>query len=219
VDFRKIAGKSDEVRNAFEFKFAPLPDVDYAWVIKHAKEQFAAADSAFKTADEKAVSIMNYLGSGAGLFTIGSIAGLAANQLNPFVALAGIPSLLLAGLSLVFASLARRPYSAAYQPTAMQASERANLYDLHGGTAIEAEASLVSTWHQATTLCQDATNRKAGWVSSATWMFVVSVSLLLLPLATAIGQKLFFPKNADDPKPMQVIIKNPAGPPIPAATP
>jgi hypothetical protein len=128
---------------------------------------------------------MAYLGGGAGIFALGSVAGLAANQLIVWVALFGLPSLFLAGLALVFAALARRPFVAAYPPSAAGALERAKLMP----TAGEAEASLISVWHLATSLLQYATNKKAGWVVSATWMFVAAVACLILPVAAALAEK------------------------------
>ena len=168
---------------AFNERFIALPGVKYEWAVKHARDQYAQAETAFKAVDEKAASILGYLGTATGVFAAGVIAKLADGQIDPRIALAATPSFILAGLALVFVALARRPFDCAYPPTACDAADRANWY---GPDGTEAEASMIGAWHLATALVQHATDKKTRWFASATWMLVSTVAGLVLPLATAL---------------------------------
>lgn len=145
---------------AFNDRFRALPDVNYEWVIKHARDQYAQAEAAFKAVDEKAGSVLGYLGTAAGVFAAGLIAKLADGQIDPRIALAATPSFIFAGVTLAFVACARRPHNCAYPPATWDAATRANWY---GPGATEAEASMIGVWHLATALMQHATDRKTRW--------------------------------------------------------
>lgn len=174
-----------DVRNAFAFneRFRPRDDTDYAWVVRHAKDRYAAADAAMKYVDDKAAAIVTYLGSGAGLLTLASAAAAASNQIDPKVAAAVVPSFAAAALSLAFAAIARKPTAVPTMPTAAYAAGHADA----AGEPNRSEAALLGGWEIAAAMTTAATTRKAGWVSRSTWSFVAAVGLLILPLAVSIA--------------------------------
>lgn len=67
----------------------------------------------------------------------------------------------------------------------MEAARRANHYK----DPEPASGSLLGQWHLSTTLLLWASDRKAGWMLTATWMFVAAVASLLIPLAVALGRR------------------------------
>lgn len=184
-DIRRAALADPAVRAAVAFNdtFVPVSGIDYGWAVKHAKEIYATADAAFKQTDDKAAALFNYLGGGAGLVALGSAAGTAVGQLSPYVALAALPAIIAAALSLVFAAIARKPFEFAYPPSTASAARRMK----HYADAALAEASLLGTWELATTMVQHSGDRKAAWLSTAVWVMVAAVSLLALPLITAVA--------------------------------
>lgn len=161
--------------------FTPKKDVDYGWVVAYAKDRHASALATFKGLDDKASAIITVLGSGAGLLTLGSLAGIAAAKVPPVVVLAALPSMLLAVLAVGFAAWARRPTDFYDPPSIDAAAELAELHDQAG------EAAFLRQWHRTLEHNKPVSDRKATHVERATWCMVAAVALLFVPLLVSVA--------------------------------
>lgn len=111
---------------AFNATFAPDWGIDYQWVVRHAKEQYAAADAAFRQVDEKAGALVGYLGGASGLIAVGAVAGTSGGQIDARLVLTAVPAFAFAVAAVACATIARRPYGFAMPPTAADAAGRAS---------------------------------------------------------------------------------------------
>ncbi|MBA4187770.1 MAG: hypothetical protein C0467_07100 [Planctomycetaceae bacterium] len=185
-DVKEAIRDNDECAAALEFNnsFKPVEGAEYGWAARHAREQYALADSWFKATDEKAGALIGYLGSVTGVIAIGSGAAVTSGQLNRWVALAAVPSFVCAASAVITAAIARRPATACTPPTGREAAKAANHY--HHQPADLAEGSLIGQWQLATALLFWAGDRKSRWLRRATWLFVAAIATLIIPLIVGI---------------------------------
>lgn len=99
-----LAQRADE----FCKTFVPQPDVNYLWVEEYARKEYEDQLKAFDDLDGKAAAIINYLTSGAGLFTLGTLAGVATAKVSLVAAACALPSMVLAVLAIIAAAWGRR---------------------------------------------------------------------------------------------------------------
>lgn len=176
----------DGVRAAdkFQREFAPKGGVEYGWAEAHAKELYLHYRQVLKNIDDKATVVINYLASGAGLFTLGSLAGVAAAKVPPVAAWAALPAMLCAVVAIVFATLARYPRRLFPPGGADQVAAVAE----HFGTEKAARDSgvMLAHWHLLTALLRRPLAAKAWNLEAANWLFVAAIALLLLPLVVGL---------------------------------
>ena len=186
---------------AVEFKdsFRVRREVEYGWVVDHAKAQFKTATDAVAATESKAASIITYLGSGTGALAVVSTAATATEKIDPAIMAWGLPAFLCSVASIALAVLARRPTYLPSAPSTAKAIESAHHYD----TQPQAEAGMVAQWHLATvqTLC--AVDKKSGLILLSSKVFVGSLFLLILPLVVSIYKA----PSTSEPKPTRVIIE------------
>lgn len=160
----------------FSLFFAPKDGVDYAWVLKLARDKNAFVESQFKEADTKASAIVAMLGSGAGILTLGSLAAISIGKLDAWVAFSAMPAFFAASLALIFATIARQVETSSELPMADQMVPWAE-----SKPPATAEAATIGAIHLATHSLQLAVRRKLWWYQYATWMAVAAVALLAMP--------------------------------------
>lgn len=173
-----------ECREAVEFKlrFPERDDVDYAWVLAHAKGEYDRAVEAFRRLDDKAAAVANYVGAGSGLLTLGSVSAAAGGLVNPWVVLCAAPSLLLAAAALLAATHARRP-----MPRPSPRTDTLVAYaDFFGE---KGEVAMIGEWHVCTEVVYRVNARKGKSVEDALWLFACAVIALALPLGVALARK------------------------------
>jgi hypothetical protein len=204
-EIAELIAEHPSVKAAAEFAqaFAPQPDADYKWVVCDAKDQHAAVLKAFNDQDAKAASILGYLGSGAGLLSIGALTAVATDRISSAVALSGVPAFVMAVAALICAALARQ-VSKIFHPHLIFAVRCATEC---GPTA---EARFVGQWFLATALTATTLKRKAKWLGRATWAFIAAVALLLLPLLVSLLERSSSQKPQQPVEPRPIIIQIPA---------
>src|SRR4051794_18655891 len=74
------AAADPQVARAVKFHqtFVPKREVNYAWAVEHEKARYEFALKVFDDLDAKASALIGYVGNGAGLVTLGSIAGVTS---------------------------------------------------------------------------------------------------------------------------------------------
>jgi flagellar basal body-associated protein FliL len=177
--------KSDDFKAAMEFYriFKPQDNVDYGEPVKFARELYERYENTGKLLDEKADSIIKYLGGGSALITFGALVSLKIdNQWSctlGIVALVSLlPSLVCAFLAVSSAINARKPQTAATLPNVKFAVEMAEYYKKQD----ELEPNL---WLIFYPLCEAALHRnlrKAKIVHNAHTWYKRSMWLLLIPV-------------------------------------
>ena len=174
---------------AFQESIEPVEGADYDWVWDYAKDVYDRLSKVYKDLDDKANDIIKYLGGGAGLFTLGAIANV--NKDNAGLMLSALPALACALLSIFFAVLARKPNENRTQPSVFSAFRFAGHYlDGDAEDSKKAKAIFLGQWHltcEAMGLAVDLKSRRVTW---ATWTFLLSIVLLLVPFIVAIGTKM-----------------------------
>jgi hypothetical protein len=182
-DYLQILGSQEAIRRVQEFneRHRPQDQVDYKWLFDHAKALFADCDKDFDALDGKAEKLITGLGSGAGLVTIGSLAGLANGVIDARIVAALLPAFVLSLVSIGLALRARSPQDMAFPPSVESAVDHAH----HYLTEDKAKGSLLGQWHVAVEVMRAAAASKAKWVGRATWAFFFAVCALIVPLAAA----------------------------------
>ena len=152
---------SEEYRAALDFfkQFEKKPDVKYDWVLAYAKDLHERCGNTDKLLDDKADSIIKYLGGGSALLIFGALMSIKPEKpetcLLGLVALVSlIPSLLFAVLAMRAALRVRRPQSAATPPSVTKAIHLAESY----ATSEEAELNLILIYHP---ICEAYVHRNA----------------------------------------------------------
>lgn len=163
----------------------PVEGIDYRPAEAYAKEVYLHARQVFKNLDEKATVIINYLASGAGLFTLGSLAGVAAAKVPPLVVWLALPSMGCAVAAIVLATLARRPRPVFPPGNATQAAAVAEAC-VDEALAKKMAWALLAQWNLLTALLRRPIAAKGWYIERANWCLVAAVGLLLVPLITSL---------------------------------
>jgi hypothetical protein len=172
-----------DYKKALEFnsKHEPRSDRDYKWIWQYAEQNFLRWEDANKYLDEKADSLIKYLGGGTGLFTILSITSAKSETLG-IIAWA-IPAVVAALIATAFAIWARTPATAFAPPSIEGAIIYTNEF------AEKDRAVFLGQWHLASEGMRLAVKLKAGRVKFASVLYVTALILLLIPLIVAVSQQ------------------------------
>jgi hypothetical protein len=160
---------------AFLENFRAKEGVDYGWAIDHAKSLWSETNKHFASLDDKADSIIKYLGGGIGLFSLGVLA--KADASNTYLILWALPAIFLAVLSVFFAAWVRKPNSVPRMPSIEAAVSCAEE---------ESGADFLGQWHYACESQLMANESKAKNLERATLCYCLSLALLALPLLAAV---------------------------------
>ncbi|HYH64704.1 MAG TPA: hypothetical protein VD866_08435 [Urbifossiella sp.] len=176
------AGDDPDAKRAIAFlqTFLPTPGVDYTWVEEQARRTYEQAMALFDSHDAKAGAVIGYVGAGAGFAAFGTMVNAANAAISPWVIVAAIPTVVLAGLAILEAAWCRSPAGAFRVPAADRLAAHAATHP----DKKEAVAYLIPQWFLATALLGPVLKRKADLVDRATWNFAAAIVALALPLAT-----------------------------------
>jgi hypothetical protein len=163
----------------FMEEFRAKPNIKYGWVSSYARDLWDERKKVHSLVDEKADSIVKYLGGGTGIFAILALSKVDIN--NAYLIGWALPAVLCAIISLFFAALARRPTFSPNLPTVDSAI----------GYAEEDENEEIGKTNflgQWTLACEDmrlAIEIKSRYLVWSSRFYCIALALLLLPLAAA----------------------------------
>lgn len=177
--------QSQDFKAALDFyrTFEQKDGVDYSGVIAYARELYDRYDRTDKTLDEKADSIIKYLGGGSALITFGALMSLRTENLwNTVLGIVALlcllPSLACAILAVRKAIHVRRPRSSASLPDVKFACDMAEFPK----TKENLDLNLWLIFHP---ICEAAYYRnlqKAKLVDSAHRLYLWAIGLLIVPV-------------------------------------
>jgi len=177
------ATSEEQLAEQFANTFEPTNGVSYEWVCGYAKECYGTIQTAFKELEDKASSAITFLGSGAGLLTMGAAVAVANPSVDRTVAEWSIPSIIAALVALVFALKSRWTMACTYPPPINEAIALAN----YAITEERSKAIFAAQIHQCVMKMLPVLARKAFWVEWCLRLAVVAVVLMLLPLFAALS--------------------------------
>lgn len=105
----RFVNESQEFKNAWDFQksYNPESGLDYRWVADHSVEEFKRLSRDVDSLDEKADSLIRYLGAGSGFISLGTL--LAKEQsVTPLFPIL-VPTLCFLLVALCLAVIARKP--------------------------------------------------------------------------------------------------------------
>lgn len=182
---------------AWAYSFEPVPGVDYKWAIEVARREYETADKDFDGVDAKALALAGQAGGGAGLVALASALAVSVGQIDGWVGLSTLPSVVMAGAALLMAVTSRSPRQTAAPPTGRQAVEWIEYErQLESREGLQAEAWTIGTLHLAAAMTRRATVRKNASLKHASTWLTTSIVCLMLPLLTSVCQKLLPDKAA-----------------------
>jgi hypothetical protein len=157
------------------------PGVDYEWALEYAKLLWEDWNNTFNVLDEKAESIIKYLGGGTGLFALGVLSKIDSH--NAHIAAWSFPTVIVALLSVFLAMWTRKPFQFPELPSIRNAKEA---YADAIETKEAAVGAFLGQWNLACEKAKWICDRKAALLNWSTWLYFAAISLLLLPLLAAV---------------------------------
>ena len=169
-----------DVKKAKDFNgsFEPTDKDSTAWILELAKARFAFRERSYKELDDKAAAITGYLGSGTGIFTLGSLAAIASDKVNPYVVIAAFPSVFFAAWSLWWAIRCRMAMF-----IALPNVETAVTYL---SVAKFPEVEFAGQWEWAAAMTVPALDKKARYLNNSLRCFFWSIVAIALPMIAGI---------------------------------
>lgn len=179
--------QSEDYKSALNFyrDFEQKDGVDYSGIVDYARELYDRYDKTDKILDDKADSIIKYLGGGSALITFGALMSIKSenywSSVFAIVALVSLlPSLVCALLAVRKAIHVRRPRSSASLPDVHFALEMAEYHKTK-------EKLNVNLWLIFYPICEAAYYRnlqKARLVESAHCLYLWAMGLLIVPVVS-----------------------------------
>lgn len=176
------ASETKVLATKFADTFEPTEGICYDWVYVYAKDLFAATQSVFKELEDKASSAITFLGSGAGILTMGAAVAVANPSINRTVVWWSIPSILLALAALAFALKSRWTAACTYPPPVTSAIQFAE----YGKSEERGKALFAAQYHQCVDGMLPVLAEKAFWIEWSLRLAVVSIALTLVPLGAGL---------------------------------
>jgi hypothetical protein len=176
--------KDERHRKAIEFlnkldKEEASADKSYTWTADYARQLWDGGVKIFSTIDEKADSIIKYLGGGTGIFALGIIAKIDSH--NYYLAWLCAPSILCSLLAIYLAICARRPRGVPSLPPISQAFKFAEDYQ----NPTSAQRAFLGHWNLACIDMDLVCTRKAHLLEVAMKFYFAALGFLILPLLVA----------------------------------
>jgi hypothetical protein len=186
--------------------FVPRAGVDYAWVVDYAEKQLAETFAVYRRLDDKAASILNYLGAGTGLLTLGSLSSAVLDKASLLVLIACVPAAAAGLLAMFWAARARMTKPLSHPPAPTDLAAVVDWYAAQGEPSPDrARAASLRNLGRCLAANDAASEAKADLVNRSMRVFVGAVALLMLPVAVVVCEKAW----PTGPKPLQVeIIKD-----------
>ena len=144
------------------------------FAMKYGEDLWKFRNDVFKALDEKADSIIKYLGGGTGLFALGVIA--KADTSNAWLIKWVLPSLVLAILSVGFAIWARFPKETPGLPSVK------DLVIGYLDKVPDEMSQFVWQWHYACVHMKIVCDNKGWWIMLSSWAYCGAIACLCLPV-------------------------------------
>jgi hypothetical protein len=178
--------ESHEYQDAMEFKecidqlIEESEGVEFDWVSEYARGQFDRVTKVYDRLDDKAETIIKYIGGGTWIFTLAILMNSGSHTFT--IITWAIPSFLCALASIFFASLARQPNPVYFPPDVKSAFHYAHWNKGAG----KAQAAFLGSWHLACEGMFLAVMAKSRQIRYATWAFFAALLMLILPVFRAM---------------------------------
>jgi hypothetical protein len=170
--------RDERHRDAVAFLRAPkTPNGDIEWLAEYGKDLWTDSKAIFARIDDKADSIIKYLGGGTGIFALGVLAKVDAT--TAYLVFCCLPAIVCSLISVFLATLARRPRGVPSLPSVENAMRYAEMDGIKG------EVEFIAQWNLACTDMKLVCLRKAHLLELATWLYVAAIGFLVLPLLAA----------------------------------
>ncbi len=167
--------------NEFARHVVAVEGKEYEWVWDYAKDLVARKLDFFKMLDDKADTIIRYLGGGAGIFALGVLAKI--DSTNWHIALMAIPALLASVVAVFFAIRCRVPSQGSGSTSIQTAKE---VFADQSIDAMHAKAAFLGQFHLTATVLEIASRHKSRCIIVASWCYFAAIALLILPIITAV---------------------------------
>ena len=174
----------------------------YKWVLEYAHRQYAESIADYRRVDDKAAAMLNYLGAGTGLVTLGSVSSAVLDKASVWVLLACLPSVAMGLVSMLVAALARHTAILSGPPLPTDAA----IFAEHCESMEVGELDLIARLSVSIEANRRTTARKAGLVDQSLRIFAVGVACLLLPLGVVIVEKACAEWKGKPAEPVRVVI-------------
>lgn len=164
------------VAEAYEFAgtHALREDVDYRWVVDHAKAHYERAVTSARILDDKAAGVINYLGAMTGVAAVVAVSQMPAKPW--WLPLALVPVVVFASGAMVCAVRVRRTVGMPLPPDVPSAVK----YAEECGPTAEADFALY--YGVACREVQELAETKGWWLDWALRLFVGAIIALLVPI-------------------------------------
>jgi hypothetical protein len=166
--------------------FRPSKDDDYAWVYDLAVMRYQRLYEGTKRLDDKAAAIITAIGGSTGIFTLGSLAALGTNTVNPWVVVAALPTIMMAILSVAAAVRVRMGMLSVLTPNIPYAATCVQDLQAEGNP----KAAVIGSWHIACEVSLQSHAAKLSRLDQAHRWFLGAMIGLLLPIGVGVLSKI-----------------------------
>jgi hypothetical protein len=155
-------------------------DVNYDWLYDYSIDTLNRHINLSKEIEDKADSIIKYLGGGTGILTFAALNNLSS--LGQRVIYWSIPALLMASLSVLVAAMVRNPFRTYFPPSVLDAYD----YALRYKTEEKAKGAMVGALHAVIVSSDWTYEIKSSRLAWATTTFALTIVLLVLPILAVL---------------------------------
>lgn len=160
-----------------------LKNGEYNWITVLAPKLYDSKLAVYQKLDDKAASVVTWIVAAAGLLATGTIVGVCEGKVHWLVALATIPTLVLASLSIRIAVNARLGRDLWPVPDIKVSVDYTNAH------AADAEIMILGQWHLAIESVSSESNARSVAISSSLNLAYLGLVCLAIPLMTAISMQ------------------------------
>jgi len=183
VDWIKKLAESDaEYQHAVDLAqhFEPRQDVEYGWAMDYGLRAYEWYSHALDVLDQKADSLITYLGGGVGLLSM--VAAVLSLDKSRILAATLLPTILLGLWAIRLAAGARAPALLPFPPFPDKALRYSEFFEVRE----RAVGAFTAKLHEATIAAWIALDAKGNRIRAATRCFIWATGLLLLPVFGAL---------------------------------
>lgn len=163
--------------------FDPDPDVEYGWVFEYANKRWDEQLAIYQKLEDKASSVITWVGGGTGLFAVGVVSSVSEGKLVGWPALLILIPLAVALVSVVFAIIARCATEMNYWlPAVQDATEWA-------GFSKKGQTRRLVEWNLAIAYLKKKSRERATRINVSLWLAFSAVASLTVPLVAAVVAK------------------------------
>jgi Type II secretion system (T2SS), protein G len=181
-NWESVVEECEAYRNAKDFlsNSVAVQGVNYKWVADYAKYLWEDYNNDYSAMDEKAESIVKYLGGATGLLIIGVL--FKVDAANSYIAISTIPAVICSLIAIGLALMAKQPAPFPRLPSIQQTKT----YSDYHKEESPAVGAFLGQWNLACETARLICDCKAGLLKKTMIAAFSSLVLLLVPLVVAI---------------------------------